>query len=203
MLGRMPRFLPTLALLALTGTALAQAPGLPLPVKEVETSVTADFDGDRLADYAMLVRAKDKENGEKTSRFQIYLRLHNPNQARFRRIIDAEVGFGDKLHASLRLNPRGSIILRTSYQASGAGDRETWTRVLTMQVRNGEALVIGYAYSSGDRITGKVESSCDINLLTGSGITDGKPVRVEVKPIPARLILNDDGNSPKVPGCEE
>jgi hypothetical protein len=200
----MNRLFSSLAVLALcsAGPALAQAPGLPIPTQDVETSITADFDGDRLADYAMLVRSKDKENGENTTRFQIFLRLHNPNAARFRRIIDAEVGFGDKLHASLRRNPRGSIILRSSYAASAAGDSETWTRVLTMQVRNGEAVVVGYAYSSGDRISGKIESSCDINLLTGSGMRDGKAIRATIKPMPARLFL-DEGANPVVPGCDD
>ena len=73
----------------------------------------------------------------------------------------------------LAATDRGSLIVRSRNLAIG---RDKWEQALTIAWRDGDFRVVGVTYSSHDGLDPKAGGSCDLNLVTGKGSRDGKPV---------------------------
>lgn len=74
----------------------------------------------------------------------------------------------------LALGRSGSIEVHSMNEAIG---RHRWNQKLTIAYRNNTFVVAGYTYQSYDTLDPNTEFSCDLNLLTGSGVKNGKPVK--------------------------
>lgn len=88
--------------------------------------------------------------------------------------------------ASLSLTDQGSLRLHSENYGIG---RHKWEQTLTIVYRDGTFVVGGFTYSFADTLArddnGEVlTGSCDLNLLSGKGVSNGKPARVATKAKP-------------------
>nr|CAA6824702.1 MAG: Unknown protein [uncultured Thiotrichaceae bacterium] len=83
----------------------------------------------------------------------------------------------------LSLNDRGSLMIHT--ENTGVG-RSAWNQKLTIAWRNNQFVVAGYTYDSYDRLDPDNVLNCDLNLLTGKGIKNGKAVTSPVTKVPLK-----------------
>ena len=82
---------------------------------------------------------------------------------------------------SLSVNARGSLVIRSENDAIG---RDRWHQTLTVAYRDGVFLVVGLTRDHRDTLDPKAGGSCDLNLSTGRGTADGKPVAAAPAPVP-------------------
>jgi hypothetical protein len=83
---------------------------------------------------------------------------------------------------SLAVNGKGSLVIASANDAVG---RDRWSQKLTVVLRDGAFVIAGITHASRDTLDPKAgASSCDLNLLTGKGTADGKPVTEKLAPIP-------------------
>ncbi len=83
---------------------------------------------------------------------------------------------------SLAVNGKGSLVIASANDAVG---RDRWTQTLTVVLRGGAFVIAGITHTSRDTLDPEAgASSCDLNLLTGKGTSDGKPVTETLAPIP-------------------
>jgi hypothetical protein len=83
-------------------------------------------------------------------------------------------------HPSLAVGRKGS--LQVNSENIGVG-RNHWEQTLTIVYRNHEFVIGGITYSSRDTLDPDAGGNCDLNLLTGKGTRNGKPVTVTLKPV--------------------
>jgi hypothetical protein len=76
--------------------------------------------------------------------------------------------------ATLTRAPNGSLLLNTSHIGVGRSPHE---QTLTIAFRGGTYQVVGITRGNWDRIEPDASTSCDINLLTGRGTVNNRPVR--------------------------
>ncbi len=81
---------------------------------------------------------------------------------------------------SLEVNDKGSLVVKSENTAIG---RDRWQQAATVVRRGGEFVVIGLTYSANDTLDPKAGGSCDLNLATGKGVRNGKPVTFPAKPV--------------------
>jgi hypothetical protein len=84
--------------------------------------------------------------------------------------------------ANLTRAPNGSILLNTSHVGVGRSPHE---QTLTIAYRGGTYQVVGLTRGNWDRIEPDSSTSCDLNLLTGQGKVNDRPVRraLQAKPV--------------------
>ncbi len=83
---------------------------------------------------------------------------------------------------SLSVNGKRSLVIASANDAVG---RDRWSQKLTVVLRDGAFVIAGITHTSHDTLDPKAgASSCDLNLLTGKGTSDGKPVTETRAPIP-------------------
>ena len=104
------------------------------------------------------------------------LKLHDHAKAL---VWGSSIMFGQEPSVSTREN--GSLMI--SSQNSSIG-RERWAEDLTVIYRQDQFLVAGYSYSHYDTLDPDASGGCDLNLLTGKGVVNGKDIRFESKPSP-------------------
>lgn len=88
----------------------------------------------------------------------------------------------------LSLNDRGSLMIHT--ENTGIG-RSAWNQKLTVAWRNNQFVVAGYTYDSYDRLDPDNVVNCDLNLLTGKGVRNDKPITSPVKRVPLKEWNNE------------
>jgi hypothetical protein len=169
----------------------ASAPFLSISPDSVLSVVTSDWNGDGGMDRAVLVEGQDGAD------LYIYLSDIDPNEDRRRQLALAKTGaawIGTMWGTlpGIEVNPKGSLLLKSG---NGAVGRSRWTQTLTIVYRNGEFLVAGLTFDSRDTLDPKAGGHCDLNLLTGQGIRNGKPIKVAV--IQIRLADWSDDSRPK------
>lgn len=96
----------------------------------------------------------------------------------------------------LALGKSGSIEVHSMNESIG---RNRWTQKLTIAYRKGAFVVAGYTYESYDTLDLNYSFSCDINLLTGKGLKNNKPVKTS-QPI---VKLADWSNASLPDVCRE
>ncbi len=186
-----------LAKLTLAGAALCLA-GAPAraqqpPLERVISSVTLDFNNDAKKDRALLV-----ENDDQDADLMIWLSSDDPKSDRDmmrlalvkKSIVTAGPMWGQE--PSLVVNGKGSLLVKSQNMAIG---RSKWERALTVAYRNGEFQVVGFTFSVHDGLDPKAGGSCDINLVTGKGTRNNKPV--SLKPGAIRLADWTEDRTPK------
>ena len=97
---------------------------------------------------------------------------------------------------SLKVTSAGSLQVISQNQAIG---RNRWIQTLTIAYRNDEFLVAGYTYNAYDTLDPNAGISCDVNLLTGSGIKDKKRFKTQKRQI--KLADWSDQKAPEQ--CQE
>lgn len=153
------------------------------PAERIVAAAAGDWNGDGHADLAVIARPaadSDEDNG-------LYIYLTDPDEARLKLVVSAPdsvwgnlVMFGQE--PAVTALASGSI--RLTSQNSSIG-RDRWHQALTIAYRDGQFLVAGYNYSSYDTLDNDNSTNCDLNLLTGKGTANGKPVAAKA----ARITL--------------
>ncbi|WOJ89424.1 hypothetical protein RZS28_16765 [Methylocapsa polymorpha] len=139
-----------------------------------------DFTGDGQKGRAVLVQNKDDEA-------DLYIYLSKDEAASESVLALAEmkkgVAFSGAMWGqlpSLDINGKGSLLIKSGNESIG---RDRWTQSLTVVYRNKEFLIGGIAYTARDTLDPKGGGSCDLNLLSGKGLRNGKPVEAKLTPI--------------------
>jgi hypothetical protein len=172
-----------LGCLAMAGAAQAQPasqPPNPRP-DAVVSVVTLDFDGDGDMDRAALVQGKD----DAATDLYIYLAGPDPDDAGRRELAlvkesAAWIGGMWGTLPSLEASPKGSLLLRSQNDAIG---RSRWSQTLTIIHRGGRFLVAGFTMTSRDTLEPNSSSSCDVNLLSGQAVRNGKKLTTASKAV--------------------
>ena len=143
--------------------------------------VLSAVSGYQNSDYyrAVLVNSEDDANLYIFSRdnWEMQLEAFAPG------IAYTDIGGTD---ASLSTTDSGALQVKSENIAIG---RHRWKQTLTIVHRGGRFVVGGYTYSFYDTLevdeNGEVVTGfCDVNLLTGKGEKDDKPIRTRFKPVP-------------------
>ena len=172
-----------LGCLAMAGAAQAQQASEP-PNPRLDTVVsvvTLDFDGDGDMDRAALVQGKEDDDAD----LFIYLAGSDPNDAGRRELalVKESVAWIGGMWGTLPIleaSPKGSLLLRSQNDAIG---RSRWSQTLTIIRRGGRFLVAGFTMTSRDTLEPNSSSSCDVNLLSGQAVRNGKKLTTTSKPI--------------------
>lgn len=173
-------FLLLLAMFAapLAGPVRAQAPGI--APSDILDAAIGDWNKDGREDLALLA-VTDRDDmqvglyvylrGAETDGRLLTLVLTVPDK-----IWGARGGEGGAFgqEPSIKALANGSIAITT--QNFGIG-RERWEHTLSLAYRDGRFLVAGLTFSSFDSLQEEEPLTCDLNLLTGRGIVNDKPVR--------------------------
>lgn len=84
------------------------------------------------------------------------------------------------------------------YSENSAVGRNRWEQVLTIAYRNGVFRVAGYTYSYYDTLDPDANGQCDVNLLTGKGVLNGKNFKTSLSALPVQDWTMDT----RPPECE-
>ncbi|HXV30066.1 MAG TPA: hypothetical protein VD840_07025 [Sinorhizobium sp.] len=139
----------------------------------VVAAATGDWDGNGTSDLALLVQpgeGSDEDNA-------IYLYLNSEvGRLTLKSIIPNKVWGQFQLYGqapSISVLPNGSMQILSHNDAIG---RDRWEQKLTVAYRNADFVVAGYTYSSYDTLDPDNTMQCDLNVLTGKGTANGKPI---------------------------
>ena len=159
------------ALLLLSST-VALAAGAVDPDRIV-AAATGDWNQDGANDLALLVEPAEGGDDENS----IYLYLNNEvGKLTLQSIVPDLVSgqFGVYGQApSIRALPNGSMQIVSRNDAVG---RDRWEKILTIAYRDDDFVVAGFTYASRDTLDPNDVTECDLNLLTGKGTANGKPI---------------------------
>jgi hypothetical protein len=97
--------------------------------------------------------------------------------------------------ANLTRAPNGSVLLNSSHVGVGRSPHE---QTLTIAYRAGTYQVVGLTRGTWDRIEPNNSTRCDLNLLTGQGNVNNRPVRRALRAKPV-IAWKWDGDLPA--GC--
>ena len=84
------------------------------------------------------------------------------------------------------------------YSENSAIGRNRWEQILTIAYRNGVFRVAGYTYSYYDTLDPDANGQCDVNLLTGKGVLNGKSFKTSLEALPVKDWTMDT----RPPECE-
>lgn len=84
------------------------------------------------------------------------------------------------------------------YSENSAVGRNRWEQILTIAYRNGVFRVAGYTYSYYDTLDPDANGQCDVNLLTGKGVLNGKNFKTSLGALPVQDWTMDT----RPPECE-
>lgn len=137
--------------------------------------ITNDWNNDGGMDRAILV-APDNEDDD----VGLYLYLSDDaSPPPLLNIFKPNLAWSGSLWGTtprLALGKSGSLEVHSMNESIG---RNRWTQKLTIAYRNGAFVVAGYTYESYDTLDLDYAFSCDINLLSGKGLKNKKPVKID------------------------
>lgn len=163
--------------------------------KNILSVVTTDWNDDGNFDRAVLAMP-DSESDE-TELF-IYLSDSSTNEMKLvvhKQNIAWRGGFWGT-QPSLETNERGSLIVISGNQAIG---RNRWTQKLTMAYRKNAFMVAGYTYTADDTLDLNYKLDCDVNLLNGKGVKNGKPFKSSARAV----AVSDWSDASILKECQE
>jgi hypothetical protein len=148
--------------------------------QDVLSAATLDFNNDAKQDRAVLVNNKDGDVD-----LYLYLSKEDPNSEPLLTLAEMKksAAFSGLMWGqlpSLAVSGEGSLLIKSGNESIG---RDRWEQTLTLVYRNNEFLIAGITYAARDTLDPKRASSCDINLLSGKGLRNGKPVDRKFTPI--------------------
>ncbi len=166
------------------GAAAAQAPEMIRP-EQVLSVVTADWNSDGSMDRALLVQNEDDAD------LFIYF---STGPGASMRLAAYQKGFawtgilfGTLPQLALTSNPAAFQVV----SENDAIGRDRWKQTLTLVFRNNAFVVAGYTLNSRDTLDPNNVSACDVNLLTGKGVANGKPFTSKTKAMPLAQWTSD------------
>jgi len=175
--------------------SLASSPALSDPsLDRVLAVATLSFSNDGGLDRAVLV-----DNRDSGADLYIYLGLDSarddkapaPKPALVKKDAAWSGGMWGS-RPSLGDNGKGSLLIKSGNMAIG---RNKWEQTLTVVYREKQFVVAGITRSEFDGLDPKAGGSCDLNLLTGKGKRNDKPVETK---FPAKKFADwNDGDLPK------
>lgn len=152
----------------------------------IVSAATGDWNKDGDADLALIVRpadGSDDDNG-------VYLYLSGENGVLELKSAIPNKIWGDFDFAGqapwVEALPNGSLVISSHNDSIG---RDRWEQKLTVAYRNFEFVVAGYTYSSYDTLDLDNTLKCDLNVLTGKGKSNDKPIATK-----GELVLLKDWN---------
>jgi len=167
-----------------TGLTLASPPAAAddWPVSRIVSVATGDLDGDGARDAALLV-APDPDGTDDHA--LVVLRgtgfdegamepwLSYPNAAW------GGTGLVVGNRPSVDFTASGSLMLTSGNAAIG---RNRWNQTVTLAWRDERLLVAGFTYSFYDTLDPDANGGCDVNILTGNGVStdNGRESRVSL-----------------------
>lgn len=138
---------------------------------ELEHELTHDFNQDGIEDVIKLHPAAPKSDFNE-------LVISLSNKKAFDIISNKHLVYAhSNPGASLELLENGSFKILIDH--SGVG-RSASLREYTISFRHGKFVLSGITVSEYDRIDPEMGGSCDINLLTGEGEKNSKPIKTKV-----------------------
>jgi hypothetical protein len=168
---------------ALSCIAIAAFLGVALPARadiqgleRVLSAVTLNFQDNGATDRAVLV-----DNQDSGADLYIYLSLDDatpdaPVKPALVKKAAAWSGATWGTSPSLEISNKGSLLIKSDNTSIG---RDRWSQTLTVVYRNKEFVVAGITYNTFDTLKSEAGGSCDLNLLTGKGLRNGKPVETK------------------------
>ncbi len=188
------RLLTCLGGLSIAVAAIAAPPARAAdaaPAKDVLAQIAEDLNGDGIKDRAELLHDADGDDVD----LAIYLSADGklPDRPTLYKAAFGWTGTMAGTQPELKVNHARSLIVVFQNDAIG---RDRWRRQLTLAFRGGVFVVAGYTYEERDTLMPGKGGQCDLNLLSGQGTRNGKPVKFTAPPIP----LSDwtDEAAPKV-----
>ena len=161
-----------------------------VPVAAVSSFAQSTMDGELFRYRAVLVEVEDGADlyifGDRGEGMQLF--AHAPSIA----------WRGGMSGQEPRLEVAPNTSLRLISENSSVG-RDRWEQVLTIAYRDGRFVVAGYTYSHRDTLDPGAGGKCDVNLLSGKGIQDGRTFRTTMPALPVEEWTMD--TSP--PGCSQ
>jgi len=192
-------FVVLLALALAPSASLAAGPAM-APENVIDVAV-GDWNKDGKPDLALLAvtSADDVAIG-------VYLYLREDNG-----LLKLALAAPDKVWGSahggiagqepgLKALPNGSIAITEQNSAIG---RDRWEQTRTLAYRNGQFVVAGYTFSSYDTVQELPPLNCDLNLLSGKGTLNGKPVAFAARTIALQDWKDEVGSNPGLVICRK
>ncbi len=148
--------------------------------QDVLSAVTLDFNNDAKQDRAVLVRNKDE-----VADLYLYLAkdVPTPEPVMALALTKKSVVYSGTMWGqspSLDVSAKGSLLIKSGNESIG---RNRWLQTLTVVYRNKEFVIAGITYASRDTLEAGNDVSCDLNLLTGKGLRNGRPIDAKLTPI--------------------
>jgi hypothetical protein len=140
--------------------------------------VTADWNGDGSFDRALLVESESEPD---QSNLLVY--LSEPSGTMKLAIHKKDIAWRGALwgtQPTLETNEHESLAIISVNDAIG---RHRWHKKLTVAYRNKTFVVAGYTYSERNTLTPDIESSCDVNFLTGKIIKNNKALKTSTQAV--------------------
>ncbi|MBB3977908.1 hypothetical protein GGQ64_003122 [Rhizobium azooxidifex] len=161
-----------LALAVLLPAAAALADDF--PADRITAAAVGDWDRNGAQDLAVIAsppEGSDDDNGvyiylTEGGLSRLSLKVSAPN-----RIWGSTTVYGQEAGVAALAN--GSIELTSRNSTIG---RDRWEQRVTIAYRSSQFVVAGYTYSGHDTLDPNHTESCDLNVLTGKGTANGKPV---------------------------
>lgn len=170
------RVLGALALVPmLAGVARADVAFHGIEPESISTQLSHDWNGDGEADYALLYR---KAANNKVLAFY----FSSPEGLTFLEDYSGyPTGEETVMSTSLSIKDNGSLYLTTGNEAFGS---HRSMQSLTLSFRQGVWVVTGYTHGEYSANEPSQALTCDVNLLTGEGLLQGKSFKSAARAVP-------------------
>ena len=176
-----------LMLLAVLLGGAARADETTIRPGDIIDAAIGDWNRDGLDDLAILAVTQPEENNE--IGVYVYFRDEQADGSLLTLMLSVpDKVWGGRFHGhepSIKALENGSIAITTQNSSIG---REHWKHTLSLAWRNDRFLVAGLTFSFHDTSQEEhVSLICDLNLLTGKGIVNGRPTTF----VPLSLTLDE------------
>lgn len=146
-----------------------QAPSF--SAEQIFSVATTDWNKDGIQDPVMILNVNEGERFDglfyiSDEYGRLTLRHYIPDM-----VWGSSAMFGQEPSVTTASN--GSAIVTSQNSAIG---RNRWEQKLTIAYRNDQLVLAGFTYSYYDTLDPNAYGGCDLNLLTGKGFKDKKPI---------------------------
>lgn len=148
--------------------------------------IAADLNNDKYSDSAMLVKSGDGAD--------FYLYLGNAAGDTELKLAKKNLVWSGAMAGTLpqlRMAKDGAFYI---YSQNDAVGRNRWHQRLNIDYRDNGLVVIGYTYDERDTLDPKSASVCDVDLLTGNGMKNKTPFKID-----GQKIKLSDWSDDKIP----
>jgi hypothetical protein len=169
---------------ALLAAASARAADAPAASKMEVAEATGDINGDGVPDTVQLLQAADDTDIDLAVTLSTGGKL--PDKPT---LIKPAFGWSNGMSDApgLKITPKGSVVIEFRNDQG----RGRWRQQFTLAYRSGVLVVAGYAYEGRDALDPDKGAGCDLDLLTGKGTRNLKPVKIAPGGIPVTNWSDD------------